>query len=957
MSQFLDPKTALEHLSTYEDRDGLSAAQLMSSIKHGGLTYNDFLLLPGHIDFPASVVSTESRITRRVVLKTPFMSSPMDTVTEKAMAINMALLGGIGVIHYNQPAEEQAAMVRAVKRHENGFISDPVVLGPDDTVADVLDIKARLGFCGIPITSTGSLGGQLLGIVTSRDIQFHDPSTPLKTIMTTDLVTAPSGVTLLEANNVLRDCKKGKLPIVDASGRLVSLLARSDLLKNQNFPLSSKRPDSKQLYAAAAIGTRLADRDRLALLVEAGLDIVILDSSQGNSIYQIEMIQWIKQKWPDLEVVAGNVVTREQAAKLIHAGADALRVGMGSGSICITQEVMAVGRPQATAVYQVAEFASKFGVPVIADGGISNVGHIVKALAMGASAVMMGGLLAGTEEAPGEYFYHEGKRVKAYRGMGSIEAMEQRSVGAKAPGPQPVRQGKGGPKVNGAKETGNAATARYFSETSAVKVAQGVSGDVQDKGSIHKFLPVSVETGLLTFVEKRYLHTGLQHSLQDAGQQSIAALQEAPAGQTCSNVDTASSASVVDVFHLNTSPSHRRQKWNLTQRAPESWFEGGLQRPYRDDMTPKTLQILVLWLPFAIASLVKAVPVVQTTSGKVKGKAVSNTTNAYLGIPYAQPPVGPLRFLAPRPLLTPSTTRNATAFGLSCIQLGANPPDPSPSGEDCLTINVWTSPSLSPRLKPVLIWIYGGGWNSGQSGSALNDLTSWSTSHPEVVFVSFNYRLNVFGYANSPAIPNKDTNAGLRDQRTAVEWVVTNIAAFGGNPAQITLGGQSSGAGSIAAYLYAYESRPLIRGTILMSGQASMALTPPPIPIVGLPAAGPNPFPNIASAVGCPLQGQDYKAQLDCVRTKSVAQLTDALNSTNTLGIAPFVDNTTLFSKSEYKSRGRAGKFAKIPLLTGTTDNEGDILVVDRTTNTLNETLSDLLTLSVFRCYDSQQSA
>ncbi|CAG7855285.1 Inosine-5'-monophosphate dehydrogenase {ECO:0000255/HAMAP-Rule:MF_03156} Short=IMP dehydrogenase {ECO:0000255/HAMAP-Rule:MF_03156}; Short=IMPD {ECO:0000255/HAMAP-Rule:MF_03156}; Short=IMPDH {ECO:0000255/HAMAP-Rule:MF_03156}; {ECO:0000255/HAMAP-Rule:MF_03156} [Serendipita indica DSM 11827] len=254
------------------------------------------------------------------------MSSPMDTVTEKAMAINMALLGGIGVIH-NQPAEEQAAM-----------------------------------------------GGQLLGIVTLA-ISSSTTRPPLKTIMTTDLVTAPSGVTLLEANNVLRDCKKGKLPIVDASGRLVSLLARSDLLKNQNFPLSSKRPDSKQLYAAAAIGTRLADRDRLALLVEAGLDIVILDSSQGNSIYQIEMIQWIKQKWPDLEVVAGNEPT--------------LRVGMGSGSICITQEVMAVGRPQATAVYQVAEFASKFGVPVIADGGISNVGHIVKALAMGASAVMM----------------------------------------------------------------------------------------------------------------------------------------------------------------------------------------------------------------------------------------------------------------------------------------------------------------------------------------------------------------------------------------------------------------------------------------------------------------------------------------------------------------------------------------------------------------------------------------
>ena len=469
-----------EEAASQSPVDGVSAEQLFGGDL--GITYHDYLVLPGYIDFQPSDVSLQSKLSREISISHPLISSPMDTVTGSKMAIALALQGGLGVIHYNNTLKEQVRLVEQVKRYENAFIRDPLVLSPAHTISDVDAIKQRYGFSGIPITEDGTRNSRLVGIVTSRDIDLeNDRLLPIGKVMSTDLVSAKEGIELMEANQILKKSKKGKLPILNQEGKLAALLCRSDLKKNQNFPLALK-DHSKRLRVGAAISTQAEAYERVPELARVGVDCLVIDSAQGHSRFELDMIRYLKKNYPEVQVIAGNVVTTEQSYALIQAGCDALRVGMGPGSICITQDMMAVGRAQATAVYHTARFAARYGVPVIADGGLGSVGDIANALAIGASSVMMGSMFAGTQEAPGEYFYENGVRLKRYRGMASLEAYKS-----------------GGGK-------------RYFVSQQDIKVPQGVSGSVVDKGSMLHYVP--------------YLLQGLRLSFQDIGVRGLSQLHQ-----------------------------------------------------------------------------------------------------------------------------------------------------------------------------------------------------------------------------------------------------------------------------------------------------------------------------------------------------------------------------------------------------------------------------------------------
>jgi IMP dehydrogenase len=396
---------------------------LASKVVYVGLTYDDVLLLPAASDVIPSGVDTTTRITRNISLRVPLLSSAMDTVTEARMAIAMARQGGVGVLHRNLSIDEQAAQVDLVKRSEAGMVTNPVTCTPDETLADVDRLCAKYRISGVPVVDAT---GVLVGIVTNRDIRFEtDFSRAVREVMTTaPLITARVGVTDDEALDLLRRHKIEKLPLVDDSGRLRGLITVKDFTKRDQFPNASK-DSAGRLLVAAAVGVGEDAYKRARALVDAGVDIVVVDTAHGHQTAVLDMVARLK-KDVDTDVIGGNVATRAGAQALIDAGADGVKVGVGPGSICTTRVVTGVGVPQVSAIFDAAQACRAAGVPVIGDGGLQYSGDIAKAIAVGADAVMLGSLLAGVEESPGELIFINGKQYKSYRGMGSLGAMQSR---------------------------------------------------------------------------------------------------------------------------------------------------------------------------------------------------------------------------------------------------------------------------------------------------------------------------------------------------------------------------------------------------------------------------------------------------------------------------------------------------------------------------------------------------
>ena len=423
----------------------------MSRIIGEGITFDDVLLVPSYSKVVPNEVKLNTMLTKQIKLNIPMMSAGMDTVTESRMAIAMARQGGIGIIHKNMTIEEQADEVDKVKRSENGVIADPFFLSPEHTLRDADDLMAKFRISRVPITE----GRKLVGIITNRDLKFEEDFTKkIKDCMTSqNLITAKEGITLDEAKKVLAKARKEKLPIVDDEGNLKGLITIKDIEKQIKYPLSAKDAMDR-LLCGAGVGITANVLDRVEALVKAKVDCIVLDSAHGHSQNVIDALKKIKDAFPELPVIAGNVATAEATEELIKAGADAVKVGIGPGSICTTRVVAGIGVPQITAIMNCYDAAKKYDIPIIADGGIKYSGDITKALAAGGSVCMMGSIFAGCDEAPGEFELYQGRKYKVYRGMGSIAAME-----------------------NGSKD-------RYFQEGAKKLVPEGVEGRVAYKGSV-----------------------------------------------------------------------------------------------------------------------------------------------------------------------------------------------------------------------------------------------------------------------------------------------------------------------------------------------------------------------------------------------------------------------------------------------------------------------------------------